>query len=73
MLLGGTDLLNLSIQITVVLVLVVLSLGWIEIRSHRELSLIGNLANKPAIISVLVVVPAVAGEIAIHIGLGFST
>ncbi len=69
LLIGGTDPLNLSIQSTIVLVCVILSLGWIEIRRHRELALLGNLAIHPVILSVLLVAPAVAGEIAIRIGL----
>lgn len=66
--LAGGNALKLSTVALVELVLLIVALGWIETRRHREISLLGNLGVSPLVLSAFFAGPALLGEIVVLIG-----
>jgi hypothetical protein len=66
--LAGSNALRLSAAALVALVLLVVALGWIETRRHREGALLGNLGISPLVLSVFLGAPAVLGELLLGTG-----
>ncbi|MFL5569431.1 MAG: hypothetical protein ACJ772_02505 [Gemmatimonadaceae bacterium] len=60
--LTGADALSLSTTALVEVVLLIVALGWIETRRHRESALLANLGVSPIVLSVFFAGPALLGE-----------
>lgn len=65
--LAGGNALRLSTAALIEVVLLIVALGWIETRRHRERSLLGNLGVSPLALSAFFAGPALLGEIVVRI------
>jgi hypothetical protein len=64
---AGVDPLRLSVAAILEVVLVVVAIGFLDIRRHHESALLDNLAVSPRTLVALFAGPALAGEIAFRI------
>jgi hypothetical protein len=68
--LAGSNALKLSTAALIELVVLVVALGWIETRRHREGVFLGNLGVQPLVLSVFFGAPALLGELLLRSGAG---
>jgi hypothetical protein len=66
--LAGSDAVKLSTTALVEVVLLIVALGWIETRRHRETALLANLGVSPLLLSVFFAGPALLGEFMLRLG-----
>lgn len=65
LLIAGINPVRPSIQGMILLIVLTAALAFVDIRIRREAALIGNLGLSTATVVMLVVAPAIAGEVAI--------
>jgi hypothetical protein len=68
LLLAGSDALHLSPVAFIEVVLLIVALGWIDMRRRRESVFLANLGVSPLVLSALFGVPALLGEMLVRTG-----